>query len=628
MLFACEPVANSERREAPAEHSVSRTIWLLLAHGLHARPAARLSKLAGEFDADVEIATPDDRSASARSPVSILGLGLRHGAETIVRASGAQAEQAVAALVELLDSGMGELQPLPEHASRPSAASKSPGELRGIAAVAGMAIGPAWRLKQHDVAVREKGGDPAREREALGAARARLKSALETEAKLDHGGAIAEAYLAMIGDPVLVESAERMVADGKSAAFAWRAAIQRLAAPLRASKDPRFAERVDDLADLERRLLAELDGQPQAPLSPPQGAIVIADTLYPSQLKALADSGVAGIATEAGGATSHAAIIAAGLGLPMLVGLGDGLAAIEDGAPLILRGDRLEIATDPSVLDQARDDLRKRQDRLTAASARAQEPAITRDGRRIEVFANLGSRRRSRSAVAAGRGRLRPAAHRIPVPRSRCAARRRRSSAAAYQQIATALGGRPLIVRTLDIGGDKPSPYLPLRSGGQSGARLARHPAPACASPICSHVQFRAILRVQPAGQCRIMLPMITDVAELRAVRAVLDAVPRELAVHRPLAARRHGRDAGRGAARRPARERSRFPLDRHQRPHAICAGRWTAANPSSPRGLDALHPGGAAADRRRPCDGARDARADGRRVRRARLRSAQRCRC
>jgi phosphoenolpyruvate-protein phosphotransferase len=531
MLFACEPVANSERREAPAEHSVSRTIRLLLAHGLHARPAARLSKLAGEFDADVEIATPDDRSASARSPVSILGLGLGHGAETIVRASGAQAEQAVAALVELLDSGMGELQPLPEHASRPSAASESPGELRGIAAVAGMAIGPAWRLKQHEVAVREKGGDPAQEREALRAARGRLESALETEAKLDHGGAIAEAHLAMIGDPVLVESAERMVADGKSAAFAWRAAIQRLASPLRASKDPRFAERVDDLADLERRLLAELDGQAQAPLSPPQGAIVIADTLYPSQLKALADSGVAGIATEAGGATSHAAIIAAGLGLPMLVGLGDGLAAIEDGAPLILRGDRLEIATDPSVLDQARDDLRKRRDRLTAASARAQEPAITRDGRRIEVFANLGSVAEAALAIgqgAEGCGLLRTEFLFLDRDAPPDEAEQR----GAYQQIADGLGERPLIVRTLDIGADKPAPWLPLVKEdnpalGLRGIRLQ------LAQIDLLEVQFRALIGVR-AADLRIMLPMITGIAELRQARQVLDRIAGEMKVTAP----------------------------------------------------------------------------------------------
>jgi phosphoenolpyruvate-protein phosphotransferase len=529
-LFTLEAVTASVKAEAAGGATVSRAIRLLLAHGLHARPAARLSKLAGEFDAQVEIVTADGRSASARSPVSILGLGLSHGAATTIRASGRQAEQAISALVELLDSGMGELQPLTENAPSKSPPKEPASELLGVTAVPGMAIGPAWRLRQDEVAVLEEGRDPAQERQALTAARKRLEAVLQAESQSAHGGAIADAHLAMVCDPVLADTAERMIAKGKSAAFAWRAAIQQLAAPLRSSNDRRFAERLDDLIDLERRVLAELAGEAEAPL-PPAGAIVIAETLYPSQLKALADSGIAGIATAAGGATSHAAIIAAGLGLPMLVGLGEGLAGIEDGTTLILRGDRLAIATDGAALNQARADLQERENRLTAASARAHEPAITLDGAQIEVFANLGSVAEAALAVARGAegcGLLRTEFLFL----DRDSPPGEEEQREAYQRVADALGDRPLIVRMLDIGADKPAPWLPLATEdnpalGVRGIRLQ------LANVELLETQLRALLGVR-ASDLRIMLPMITGAAELRQTQDVLDKLAGQLGVAVP----------------------------------------------------------------------------------------------
>jgi phosphocarrier protein FPr/phosphocarrier protein len=507
----------------------------VLAHGLHARPAARLSKVAADYDAQAEIVAEDGRVASARSPVAMLGLGLRHGTQLTIRAGGMQAEQAVAALAELLDSGMGERLPLAAQLDAPPPVSPAdlPREFRGITAVPGMAIGPAWRLKQAQIAPQEHASDPKAEVEALAAARAKVETALEAEAGTDDPSAtVAAAHLAMVADPALQETAMGLIASGKSAAFAWREAIEVLSAPLRTSNDPRFAERLDDLIDLERRVLIELTGGRGDAAKPPPDAIVIAETLYPSQLKSIAEQGVAAIATAAGGATSHAAIIAASLGIPMVVGLGEAVMHIEDGTPLILRGDRVTVASGQAELDQARKEAAAQEARREAARARAHELAATSDGKRIEVFGNLGSVADAEIAVregAEGCGLLRTEFLFL----DRDAAPGEEEQRDSYQRIADALGDRPLIVRTLDIGADKPAPWLPMHAEdnpalGLRGIRLQ------LARGQLLETQFRALLAVRARGPVRIMLPMISARGELREAKAMLDRLAAEMRVSPP----------------------------------------------------------------------------------------------
>jgi phosphocarrier protein FPr/phosphocarrier protein len=534
-LLTLESAASSADAQVNLQATVSRSLRLPLAHGLHARPAARLAKLAGDFDAQAEIVAEDGRTASARSPVTMLGLGLRHGASLTIRAGGNQAEALVDALSQMIDSGMGELLPVADRSrvvARPAPASAS-SELRGIAAVGGIAIGPAWWLKTQEIKVGEQADDPDAEREALSAARARVESALEAEVEGDRAdSAIAAAHLAIVGDPALDEAAQQLIGSGKSAAFAWREAIRQFAAPLRASSDPRFAERLDDLMDLERRLLVELTGGGGDCPKPPAGAILLADTLYPSQLKTVAEMGIAGIATSAGGATSHAAIIAAGLGLPMVVGLGHGLAAIDDGAPLILRGDSIAVASDESVLARAREEAAKREELLVAARGRAHELATTADGTRVEVFANLGSVADASLAVAQGAegcGLLRTEFLFLDRDEPPDEAEQRQS----YQQIADILDDRLLVVRTLDIGADKPAAWLPLEAEdnpalGLRGIRLQ------LARADLLETQLRALLGVRSRRPLRIMLPMVSALAELCEPKAILDRLAAELNVAPP----------------------------------------------------------------------------------------------
>jgi phosphocarrier protein FPr/phosphocarrier protein len=534
-LFSVEPVAAESGAARQQGTTVSRQLRLLLAHGIHARPAGRLSKLASEFSAEVKIVAPDGRAAPVRSPVMMLGLGLAHGATITLSASGAEAERAVAALAELLDSGMGEL--LPISASEPIAAKVEPvlpgAELRGIVAAPGMAIGPAWQLKQSTAEVVESASDATEERRKLVEARRRVEAALhhEMDAK-GPAGAVAAAQLAMLSDPFLVDAADELIGRGKSAGFAWRQALDRFATPLRASNDARFAERLDDLMDLERRVLVELLGNTAEPPSPPRDAIVLADTLYPSQLTGLAEAGIAGIATAAGGATSHAAIIAAGLGLPMLVGLGPALTTIEDGTTLVLRGDSLLVAPDSGSLDHARNQAVAREARLQASRGRAHKLATTADGTRIEVFANLGSVAEASAAVAEGAegcGLLRTEF--LFLDRDSPPGEDEQRSV--YQAIADALGERTLVVRTLDIGADKPAPWLPFAAEenpalGLRGIRLQ------LARRDLLETQLRALLGVRSPGRLQVMLPMVAAASELREVKAVLEMLAKDVGANPP----------------------------------------------------------------------------------------------
>jgi phosphocarrier protein FPr/phosphocarrier protein len=336
----------------------------------------------------------------------------------------------------------------------------------------------------------------------------------------------------MIDDPVLGEMTQRLIGSGRSAAWAWRQALRELGAPLRASADPRFAERLDDLEDLERRVLVELLGDTPDGSAPPPGAIVIADTLYPSQLQVLVQSEIMGVATEGGGVTSHAAIIAAGLGLPMAVGLSRALADIEDGTMLILQDGSLSIVADESELARAREEASARAARRAAARSRAHEETRTTDGTRIEVFANLGSVADAEIAVAEGAegcGLLRTEFlfldRGLPPDEG--------EQRAAYQAIADALGERPLIVRTLDIGADKPAPWLPLAAEdnpalGLRGIRLQ------LARPDLLETQFKALLGVRSNGPLRIMLPMVSTASEIRDARTIMERLATAMNVVAP----------------------------------------------------------------------------------------------
>ncbi|HEY2659492.1 MAG TPA: phosphoenolpyruvate--protein phosphotransferase [Caulobacteraceae bacterium] len=512
---------------------LSRDLIVPLSHGLHARPAARIAALAQGFEADIAVLARGRRT-SAKSPVGILTLGVRRHDPITLAASGADAQSALDAVITLIESGMGELAApatAPVAAPQPTAPQPTAPpvgllfELRGVKAAPGLAIGIAARLVTAQIAVDPVGKGVGVEIPALDAALAQVVARIVTQAQSAPRShrAILGAHLAFLEDPELTGSARRRIEAGASAGQAWRDAIGGYVETLRGVGDARLAERVDDLIDLERQVLLALTGEAERAAVLPKGAILLADDLLPSQLIGLDASQLAGICTARGGPTSHVAILAAAMNLPALVAAGPGVTAISDGTPLVLDADAgiLRIAPDRAELERTQQALAERHARREAAHAAAQDVCFMADGARIEVFANLGSEADAKIAVANGAegcGLLRTEF----LFMDRASAPDEAEQAASYQAIANALGGRPMIVRTLDVGGDKPVEYLPIPAEdnpalGLRGVRVGFW------EPELLRVQLRAVLRVEPRGQCRIMLPMVASLSELQAVRAILD---------------------------------------------------------------------------------------------------------
>ena len=545
-LLTLEPLGAvaSEPPAAATGERVVADVRVPMAHGIHARPAARIGEVARGFDATCWLAK-DGAEASTSGAIGLLGLGVRFGDTVSVIASGPDAAQAVAALVELIAGGMGEgvthaPPPRPMPIAPPPPLPAPPvdlpdGQLAGTLAAPGFAIGTARWLRVADIAVPIDGQGPGVEAARLDSALAAVRDRLSTPNGTGAGAAIRAAHGAFLDDPALREAAERDVAAGRDAGHAWRQATRAQADTLRGLGDARLAERADDLLDLERQVLRELTGAADDAMTFAPGTILLADDLLPSQVMALDPACVVGLAVERGGPTSHVAILAATMGLPALVAVGTPLAGVAEGATLILDADSgvIHVAPDAATLAEARAATERRAADRAAALAQAAQNCVTADGVRIEAFANLGSVEDAVAAMAngaEGSGLLRTEFLFLDRDTAPDVA----EQAALYGDIAATLEGRPLIVRLLDVGGDKPASYLPIAPEenpalGLRGIRVA------LAMPDILDAQLRAILSVRPVGQCRIMIPMVASVDEITAVRAVVERLRGELGIVEPV---------------------------------------------------------------------------------------------
>jgi phosphocarrier protein FPr/phosphocarrier protein len=514
---------------AGSTQQATREVIVALEHGIHARPAGLISTAAKRFAAEASLLA-HGRRANARSPVALMSLGAGKGDEITLVASGADAQAALEAIADLLMADAGEDSGPASPASSSSWGDPSepaePGTIRGVRAAPGFAVGEAVRIQAPEVLVEEAGQGVAHEggelTRALGHVIGRLQAA---SAKADkHRRGILQAHLALLDDPELTQEARSWIDRGKSAGFAWKAAIGRYVEALRGLGDRRMADRVDDLHDLQRQVLLAIVGDGRAPQPAlPERAILIAEEILPSQLIQLDPDRVAGLATSSGGPTSHVAILAASMGVPALVAAGPEVLQIADGAPVILDADAgwLRSDPDPQVLAAAEAELEQRRRRQAENRSAAARECRMADGTRIEVFANLASVADARTAVdngAEGCGLLRTEFLFL----SRDTAPSEDEQAESYQAIADVLDGRPFIIRTLDIGSDKPAPYLPIPPEENPALGL-RGVRTSLWREDLLRTQLRAILRVRPLGQCKIMIPMVATADEMRAVRAILD---------------------------------------------------------------------------------------------------------
>jgi len=539
------PVAASGVSAAEAAAGdAARRVTVRFEHGIHARPAALLAAALKPLAADVRIIARG-REANARSTVALMALGVQRGDEIEIRAAGPDAANAVNVLAAAFATATpaadapAVARTVSARVAAPPAPAAAPGELPGVIASSGLALGPAAQLRRSEIEVAEVGVGIAQEGAALDRARAAVRARLErragampfeSQAAAQAAREIAAAHLELLDDPEIMAAARGAIAQGKSAAFAWRTAVRASAATLQSLEDPRLRERVDDLLDLENQVLSALNGATAgAETALPEAAIVIARELLPSQLVALDATRVAGLCMAGGGPTSHASILAAAMGIPALVALGPAVLAVPDGTPLVLDAGRGVLEVDPGAarLTAVRAKVNAHAARRAALERAAQRECRTADGTRIEVFANIGSVSEAQAAVrngAEGCGLLRTEflfLERQSPPTEA-------EQAAEYQKIADVLGLRPLTIRTLDAGGDKPIPYLtlPAEENPALGLRGVRT---SLAYPELLRTQLRAVLAVRPGASCRVLLPMISDVEEIHAVRALLEKLKDQL---------------------------------------------------------------------------------------------------
>jgi phosphoenolpyruvate-protein phosphotransferase len=410
--------------------------------------------------------------------------------------------------------------------------------LSGIPASPGVAVGPAFvyhprRREVKRYTTQDDTAEWGRVQSALSSARADLiKLREQTAAQVGADEAkIFEAHLTWLDDPVLLEEIQGRIRDTHcNAESALADVIQSYVSQLEAADDPYFQARATDLRDLGQRLLDYLHGE--APSHGPvlvEPCIVIAHELTPSDTMHMDRSKALALCTATGGPTAHAAILARSLGIPAVVGLGEAVMTIAPGTMLAVNGDSGEVTIAPGaeIVAAIQSERKRMREAVAQARTEAQAPAITHDGRRVEVVANIGSLAEAEQVLAwggEGIGLLRTEF--LYVDRE--IAPGEEEQLAQYKAIATVFGERPIIIRTLDIGGDKPVPYLPFSAEsnpflGYRGVRIS------LTQPELFKTQLRAILRVGPGYNIKIMFPMISDVNQVRRAKALLDQCRDEL---------------------------------------------------------------------------------------------------
>lgn len=522
----------------------SARITLANAHGLHARPAKILAQLAKGFDGDIRVRIIDGPvgAVSVKSLSKLLSLGARRGQVLEFVAEPTVAGDALPALLAAVEEGLGEdVEPLPSVSAQPVqvdiepvlSAPLSGSQLQAIAAAPGIAIGPAHIqvLQLFDYPLR--GESAGLERQRLHTALSDVRQDIQGLIERSQAKAIREIFIThqeMLDDPELTDEVDTRLKQGESAEAAWMSVIEAAAKQQEALQDALLAERAADLRDIGRRVLAQLCGVETAQ-EPSEPYILVMDEVGPSDVARLDPARVAGILTARGGATAHSAIVARALGIPALVGAGAAVLLLNAGTPLLLDGQRGRLHVDPdtATLQRATVERDTREQRLQAASAQRHEPALTRDGHAVEVFANIGESAGVAGAVeqgAEGIGLLRTELIFMAHPQAPDEA----TQETEYRRVLDGLNGRPLVVRTLDVGGDKPLPYWPIAQEenpflGVRGIRLTLQ------RPQIMEAQLRALLRAADNRPLRIMFPMVGSVDEWRAARDMTERLRLEIPV-------------------------------------------------------------------------------------------------
>lgn len=533
-----EPAQSFEAKSSAVTEEVTHKVEN--PHGLHARPAAEIVTALAGFSSDVVLECAG-KQANAKSLNAIACLGVKQNDTIRFVISGEDAKAASEVLAELAVNHFGESVSSKQSSEEPEPVETEhiEGTITGIPVCAGIAIGHVVSLETVMPEIPSRAFSSSEEelalvRGAMEATSAAIK-AQESDAQIKLGkeqAAIFAAHLLMISDPEIHQKIEQNTGQGMIAEAAVMSAMSELAAQYAESESAYMREREADVWDVTRQLLGAFDGIEEKTIELPDNAIVVAKDLSPAETATLDVSKLAGICLEQGGKTSHSAIIARAMGIPCIVKAENSLELVNNGQEVILdsRAGQLWIDFDDEVksrLMAERDELnRKKQSQKAAAT----EPAITADGTVIDVFANIGSADDVKAALengAEGVGLLRTEfifqkSDTLPTEDEQYQI---------YCNIAAALEGRPLTIRSLDVGGDKPLKAYPMTSEenpflGLRGVRL-------CLNDLTLFKpQLKAVLRAAiDYPNIQLMIPMISECSELTRVKAIIAQCKEELKI-------------------------------------------------------------------------------------------------
>ncbi|MGC3988262.1 MAG: phosphoenolpyruvate--protein phosphotransferase [Chthoniobacteraceae bacterium] len=521
---------------APKAGGDSITVSIRNPHGLHARPAARFMKECGHFQAEiaVENLTRHRGPVPAKSMVALASLEILHGHEVRISAKGPDAAAALKALQALADDQFGEASPVaPEPVL--SVVNKD-GKPAAIPVATGIAIGPvhvmtkaAFDVPQNKVENVE--AETAHLKAALASARVTLlNEARRIKDRADVPTAeIFEAQALVLDDPDLLSRAFASIAQDKlNAALAWDLSLKKLEEQYRNFTDEYLRQRAADVVDAGGRVLSELGLQAKGEVIP-KDCVLVAEDLLPAEVTQLSAGRVAGVMLLDGGRTSHSSILLRMLGIPAIA---QGRAFFNAEQPprvLAFNGGTGELWADPAP--EKLTELRRIQKAQLEEHAReikfASEPAVTLEGHRVEVFANVTTEEEARAALQAGAegvGLLRTEFLFLERPSPPDEEEQYR----AVRPVVEAMNGKTVVVRTLDAGGDKELGYLGLPREanpflGVRGLRVCLR------QPGLFHTQLRALLRAGSKRDLQLLFPMLAEPAEFRAAREAVQAAHDEL---------------------------------------------------------------------------------------------------
>lgn len=408
--------------------------------------------------------------------------------------------------------------------------------LKGIAVSDGIGIGKAYVIKEEQLTYEATAEDASKELQRLHQAvdtfcrrteqlaESIAKSVKPKEAEIIRG------HIQMLKDPYMISQMEEKIQSGASAEAACEEVLNQFIALFSGVDDELTRQRATDVADIKKRMLRILLGAEEKSLAeiPPESVLVTED-LTPSMTAEMKKEHVVGIVTEKGGKTSHSAILAKAMEIPAVLSAEGALNALKDGEPVIVDGSQGLVLPNPQPEEETRYRQQKRayekeKEILRGYIGRA---TVTADNETKEVFCNIGNVKDAITAAqkdGEGIGLFRTEFLFMDKP----SAPSEEEQFEAYKKAAEIFNGKPVIIRTLDVGGDKGIPYLEMEKEENPflGFRAVRY----CLShEELYETQLRAILRASAFGNLKIMVPLVTTVAEVRAVKEKVKKIAAEL---------------------------------------------------------------------------------------------------